>query len=102
MSMPRDRVPEDPGEFSLVLGGLLFQLLRRAHLSDDALSLVRQRIAFFSLFCWLPLLVLSALAGTLLGGSVAVPFLSDFEVHARFLVAMPLLIGAELVVDQRM
>jgi len=29
--------PPDPQEFSLVLGGPLFQLLRRAHLSDDAL-----------------------------------------------------------------
>jgi hypothetical protein len=102
MAMPRERVPDDPAEFSLVLGGPLFQLLRRAHLSDDALLLVRQRIVVFSLFCWLPLLVLSALAGTMLGASVAVPFLSDFEVHARFLLAMPLLVGAELIVHQRM
>ena len=34
----------DPPDFSLVIGGPLFQLLRRAHLSDDALHLVRQRI----------------------------------------------------------
>jgi hypothetical protein len=102
MAMPREKVPGDPGEFSLVLGGPLFQLLRRAHLSDDALLLVRQRIMVFSLFCWLPLLVLTALAGTMLGASVAVPFLSDFEVHLRFLVAIPLLIGAELVVHERM
>ena len=27
----------DPPDFSLVLGGPLYQLLRRAHLSDDAL-----------------------------------------------------------------
>jgi hypothetical protein len=32
-----------PPEFSLVLGGPLFQLLRRAHLAEDALLLVRQR-----------------------------------------------------------
>jgi hypothetical protein len=37
----------------------------------------------------------------MLGGS-AVPFLLDFDVHVRFLVAMPLLIGAELIVHQRM
>ena len=30
------------------------------------------------------------------------PFLLDVEVHVRFLVAMPLLIGAELVVHRRM
>ena len=89
-------------DFSLVLGGPLFQLLRRAHLSDDALMLVRQRIIVISLFAWLPLLVLSALEGQVLGGSVAVPFLLDVEVHVRFLVALPLLIVAELVVHRRM
>jgi hypothetical protein len=91
-----------PQDFSLVLGGPLFQLLLRAHLSDDALTLVRQRIIVIALLAWLPLLVLSTLEGQVLGGSVAVPFLLDVEVHARFLVAMPLLIAAELVVHRRM
>ena len=89
-------------EFSLVLGGPLFQLLRRAHLSDDALLLVRQRILVIALLAWLPLLVLSALEGQVLGDDLAVPFLLDMEVHIRFLVALPLLIIAELVVHRRM
>ena len=38
-----------PEDFSVVLGGLLFQLLRRAHLSDDALTQVRQRIIVIAL-----------------------------------------------------
>jgi hypothetical protein len=95
-------VPSDPRDFSLVLGGPLFQLLRRAHLSDDALMLVRQRVVVIALLAWLPLLVLSALEGHVLGGSVAIPFLLDVEAHVRFLVAMPLLIIAELVVHRRM
>ena len=57
----------ETGDFSLVLGGPLFQLLLRAHLSDDALMLVRQRILFISLFAWLPLLVLAGLEGHLSG-----------------------------------
>jgi hypothetical protein len=93
---------QDAQDFSLVLGGPLFQLLRRIHLSDDALLLLRQRIVAISLFAWLPLLVLSALQGHLLGGAVAVPFLLDMEVHIRFLVAVPFLIVAELVVHQRL
>jgi hypothetical protein len=88
-------------DFSLVLGGPIFQLLRRAHLTDDTLGLVRQRIVVFSLFCWLPLLVLSALESKVLGGTVTVPFLLDLEVHVRFLVAIPFLIVAELVVHRR-
>jgi hypothetical protein len=91
----------EPQDFSLVLGGPLFQLLRRAHLSDDALELVRQRIIVISLFAWLPLLALSALEGQLLGGGVAVPFLLDLEVHVKFLLVIPLLVAAELVVHQR-
>jgi hypothetical protein len=92
----------DARAFSLVQGGPVFQLLRRSHLTDDALGLMSQRIIVISLFCWLPLLVLSALEGKMLGGSAAVPFLLDVEVHARFLVVVPLLIGAESVVHGRM
>ena len=92
----------DPRDFSLVLGGPIFQLLRRSYLTDDALGLVQRRIIVISLFSWLPLLVLSALEGKVLGGSVAVPFLLDLEVHVRFLAAIPLLIGAELIVHRRM
>jgi hypothetical protein len=100
--MSIDRLLDESQNFSLVLGGPLFQLLRRAHLSDDALGLVRQRIVVLSLFTWLPLLALSAVQGQALGGNVTIPFLFDVEVHLRFLVAIPLLIAAELVVHKRM
>jgi len=92
----------DPSDFSLVLGGPLYQLLRRAHISGDALELMRRRTILISLLAWLPLLVLSALEGKALGGSVAVPFLKDVDVQVRFLVVLPLLVVAELVVHQRM
>ncbi len=91
-----------PPDFSLVLGGPLFQLLRRARLADDALMLTRRRVVVISLLAWLPLLAFAALAGDVLGGDVAVPFLMDVDVHAKFLLAMPLLVVAELVVHQRM
>ena len=91
----------DP-DFSLVLGGPLFQLLRKAHLSDDTLHLARKRVVVISLFAWLPLLFLSLLQGTAVGGTVAVPFLKDLELQVRFLVALPLLIVSELVVHRRL
>jgi hypothetical protein len=106
MASPQSRFGDDlrrePQDFSLVLGGPLFQLLRRAHITDDALDLLRRRMLILALLAWLPLLALSALAGQALGGSVAVPFLRDVDVHVRFLVALPLLIVAELVVHKRM
>jgi hypothetical protein len=91
-----------PPDFSLVLGGPLFQLLCRAHLADDALMMLRQRVIAISLCAWLPLLVLATLEGRLLAGTASVPFLFDVEVHIRYLVALPLLIIAELVVHRRM
>jgi len=96
------RLLSDPPDFSLVLGGPLYQLLRRTRLADDALQMQRRRIVVISLFAWLPLLVLSALGGQLLGGGVTVPFLMDVDVHVKFLVVVPLLIAAELVVHKRM
>ncbi len=101
-STPSDSFLRSPPDFSLVHGGPLFQLFLRAHLSDDALELARQRIIVIALLAWLPLLVLSALEGNLLGGNVAVPFLMDVEVHIKFLLAIPLMVGAELVVHRRM
>jgi hypothetical protein len=35
---------QDPYDFSLILGGPFYQLLRRAYLSGDALELLRRRI----------------------------------------------------------
>jgi hypothetical protein len=86
----------------LFSGGPLFQFLRRAHLSGDVLELVARRVIVLSLFAWLPLLALSFVEGRGWGDSVKVPFLLDVNVHARFLLALPLLILAELVVHRRM
>ena len=88
--------------FSLVVDGPLFQLLRRAHLSGDALEGLPKRIVVFALLTWLPLVALSAVDGHMSGGRVNVPFLRDFDAHIRFLVALPLLMVAELVAHRRM
>jgi len=91
----------EPPDFSLVLGGPLFQLLVKSHLATPALDLVKRRIVFISMFAWLPLMILSLVDGTA-WGRVGLPFLHDIEMQARFLVALPLLIVAELLVHQRM
>jgi hypothetical protein len=98
-SLP-DTAPE-PDDFSLVLGGPLYQLFQRAHLTGGALELLRRRVVVISLFAWLPLLVLSALEGHAWGG-VTMPFLGDVDVHVRFLIALPLLVVAEIVIHLRM
>ena len=87
-------------DFSLVLGGPLFQLLRRTHLQGGALELLYRRIALSILLTWVPLAVL-AMFSRVGGGSGRVPFFNDIEVQARFLLALPILIGAELLVHSR-
>lgn len=93
---------EDYDDFSLVLGGPLFQLFRRARLSGAALEFLSRRVLFLALLAWLPLLVLSVLEGHAWGSDVTVPFLYDVDVHARLLLALPLFIVAELVVHRRL
>jgi hypothetical protein len=93
--------PPQKLDFSLVLGGPLFQLYRRAHLSGDALEFLRRRVLVISLFAWLPLLFLSEIDGHLLGGA-KIPFLHDIETHVRFMVALPALIIVEVIVHLRL
>lgn len=90
----------EPEDFSLVLGGPLFQLLRKAHLEGDALELLGRRIIASILLTWFPLLILSTF-GTSVGSVGRISFFRDIEAQVRFLVALPILIGAELVVHWR-
>jgi len=102
---PRNQAAADApmsGEFSLVLGGPLYQLFRRTRLTGGALELLRRRILVLTLLAWAPLLALSVAEGHFMGGSVKLTFLHDVELHVRLLLALPLLILAELVVNQRM
>jgi hypothetical protein len=88
--------------FSIVLGGPFFQLLSRVHLTGNALELVKLRIIVTSMISWLPLLLFSLLNGQVWNDNLKLPFIQDIEVHVRFLITLPLLIAAELVVHQRM
>jgi len=97
-----DERPTDPsGEFSLVLGGPLYQLLLRSRLIRPPFGNLAWRIGVITALAWLPLVPLTILSGRFAGG-VRVPFLYDYEVHARLLFSLPLLILAELVVYIRM
>lgn len=98
--MTKPAILEEHPDFSLVLGGPLFQIYRRAHLSGDALELVRRRVVVIASVAWLPLLLLSLIGGHALGGTIKVPFLYDIEAHVRLLVALPILVAAELIVHK--
>jgi hypothetical protein len=98
---PHPGLMGDPPDFSLVLGGPLYQLLRKTHLEGDHLELLYRRITVIPLITWLPLLLL-ALLGSSGESSTRLSFFQDVEVHVRFLVALPILIAAELIVHSRL
>src|SRR5439155_19010189 len=93
-------IAHDRSDFSMVLGGPLYQLFRRAHMVGSAMELLARRVVALTLIGWLPLLLLAVVAGRAWGGAV-IPFLRDFDVHVRFLVSLPLLIYAEVLVHER-
>jgi hypothetical protein len=88
-------------DFSLVLGGPLYQLLLRSKLIQPPFGNLGWRIGVITALAWLPLVPLTVFSGRFAGG-VLVPFLYDFEVHTRLLFSLPLMILAEMVVHIRM
>lgn len=89
------RQPDAALELSLVRGDLFFRLQRRIGLiPPGGLGLLR-RAVFWSLAAWLPIALWAVYAGRAVPGESGEPLLAHFGIHARFLVAVPLLILAE-------
>jgi hypothetical protein len=96
-----DHALADDIDFTLVLGGPLYQIYLRTRLARPALTLVPRRVAALTLFCWIPLFILSLFSGRAVGG-VHIPLLLDLGVYTRFFAVLPLMIAAELMVYQRL
>src|SRR5438270_2887520 len=96
-------IGEEHHDFSLVLGGPVFQLYRKFHVAGlSGLELMYRRIALLTGVAWLPLLLLALMGAS--GGDAGrnISFFRDIEVHVRFLVALPILVAAELIVHSRL
>lgn len=89
------RQPDPAFELSLVRGDLLFRVQRRIGLIPRGGLGLGRRAVFWSLVAWLPIALWAGYAGRALPGETAEPLLAHFGIHARFLVAVPLLILAE-------
>lgn len=96
-----DVPPETTRQFSLVVGGPLFQMLMRWRLSNAALGLVQRRMVAAVLILWFPLLFFWLIEAAL-AGDYSPRFLDQVGIHLRFLVVVPLLIAAELIVHVRL
>jgi hypothetical protein len=88
-------------DFSLVMGGPIFQLFRKAVITGNNLELLHRRVLTIVSIAWVPLLILDLVASRH-GIPGRLTFLHDVEVQARFLVALPVLILGELIVHSRL
>nr|WP_315597788.1 hypothetical protein [uncultured Cupriavidus sp.] len=86
--------------FSLVRNDLLFRLQRRLGLIPAAGLGVVRRAVFYSMLCWLPLVIWAWWAGRMMPGGPAEPLLGHFGVHVRCLVAIPLMIIGEALAQR--
>lgn len=103
-SSPRGQSPYESAEstvrnFSIVVGGPLYDLLLRFRLVRQSFSNISRRIVIVVAMTWLPLLLLSLKSGVAFGHQVRVPFLYDLSMYGRFLLGLPLLLLAEVSID---
>ena len=82
---------------SLVTGGPFYRAIRRMGLSERRRTVTRILVSLA--LTWLPLLLFCLAKGTAWGPKVKIPLLHDYSIYGRFLVALPLLIAAEIVID---
>ena len=87
------------GNFSIVLGGPVYDLLVRFGLLRFGLPNTLARITALVALTWVPLLLLSIKDSLAFGHRVTIPLLADFSMYGRFLLGLPLLVLAEAVID---
>jgi hypothetical protein len=85
----------------LMEGGPLFHIQKRIGLITLTAPFLKKGALFAALITWVPLLVLSQMQGLAFGHAIPVPFLRDFSVYTRFLLAVPLFLLAENVLGPR-
>ena len=88
-----------PWAVSLIRGDLLFRIQRRVGLIPERGLGLGRRAVFWALLAWLPTAVWAWLNGGLLPAEGSEPLLAHFGVNVRLLVAVPLLIFAEGMVQ---
>jgi len=84
---------------SIVRGGFSYQLARRFGFEPPTLQRRLTKVGLLVVMTWVPLVVLSFLQGHAWGHAVAEPLLLDPVVYSRFLIVVPLLELALVVVE---
>lgn len=92
----RTQVAED---FRLMQGGPIFRLMVKLRLEGLENAYVGRRSLLLIAITWCPLFLLSLAQNLAFPGSVRIPFIFDFPQHVLYLVTLPLLIIAEIVIE---
>ena len=94
-------LPASLETFSLVRGGAFLRLMLSLRLARPSLDLGLRTGVLLALLLWLPLLLLALAQGVAIGSTVEVPFIRDLPAGARFLLAVPIMIVAEMPIRRR-
>jgi hypothetical protein len=88
-------------EFLLMEGGPLYRLQCRLGLIRAGAPRIVRRATLSVIITWVILFILSAIRHEAFGHEVVVPFLRDFSAYTRFVIAIPMLILAEVILGPR-
>jgi hypothetical protein len=87
--------------FNLIRGGWVYRIQAWLKLVIQDPHHVWSRILIGWCITWLPLFVLTGAQGDLIGNGLAIPFLLDYATNIRFLVTLPILLYAQVVIERR-
>jgi hypothetical protein len=87
--------------FSLLQGGPLYRFQRMIGMERPNRRQSIQRACLAVALTWLPLLILAAVQGEAYSGTV-IPLLRDYATDVRYLIALPVLIASEAIVDEKL
>lgn len=86
--------------FRLSTGGLVYRFLNLLRIQQaERYSFKRRHLVLIAL-CWVPLVLLTAIEGNLFNSSLDSPFIYDLTPYVRYLIVLPLLINADIIIDQ--
>ena len=83
-------------------GGPAYRLLQWIGVIRGDGPSVERRVLWFIAVTWVPLLVFAVLDGRAIGPTPRESMLLDFATYARFLLAVPILVMAEVIVGHRL
>ncbi len=92
--------PAAAPEFSLVRGGPFYPLRRKLGLEPDKSLGLAKRAAFIVGITWLPIVIATLWQHRFFEGTGPDPLMRHFGVHARLLIAVPLLLFAEAPMER--